>query len=135
MKKNPIEIERYIEVFDILGDAVSIQDRDYKVLYQNDVHIEIVGRHTGEYCYKAYEKRSKRCDGCPVAASFEDGSRHHAERSAPTDNGHLHVEVTSSPIRDSEGNIIAGVEIVRDVTVRKKAEMELEESEKRIELL
>ena len=126
MKENyPADIEKYIEVFSIIGDAVSIQDRDYKVLYQNDVHIGLVGTHTGEYCYKAYEKKSQRCEGCPIATTFEDGGLHNAERSAPVGDSHIHVEITSSPIRDSEGNIIAGVELVRDVSSRKHAEVEL----------
>ena len=127
MKENhPVDIEKYIEVFSIIADAVSIQDRDYKVLYQNDVHIGLVGTHTGEYCYKAYEKKSQRCEGCPIATTFEDGGLHNAERSAPVGDSHIHVEITSSPIRDSEGNIIAGVELVRDVSSRKHAEEELD---------
>jgi PAS domain S-box-containing protein len=123
---NTVDIEKHFETFDIIGDAVSIQDKDYKVLYQNDAHIGLVGRHIGEYCYKAYEKKNHRCKGCPIARTFEDGNRHKAERKAPLDNGHLHVEITSSPIKDSEGNIIAGVELVRDITSRKHAKVELE---------
>jgi PAS domain S-box-containing protein len=125
MKNNPVDIEKYIETFNMLGDAVSIQDKDYKVLYQNEAHIELIGRHIGEYCYKAYEKKNQRCKGCPIAITFEDGKRHKAERKAPLDNGHLHVEIISSPIKDSEGNIIAGVEFVRDITSRKHAQVEL----------
>lgn len=37
-----------------MGDAVSIQDRDFKVLYQNEVHKQLIGSHVGEFCYEAY---------------------------------------------------------------------------------
>jgi PAS domain S-box-containing protein len=130
-ENNPDDIKKYIEVFETLGDAISIQDREYKVLYQNDAHVEMIGRHIGEYCYKAYEKRSQRCEECPIALSFEDGGRHDAERIGHLDDGeHIHVEIISSPIRDSEGNIIAGIETVRDVTSHKHAEYELAKSER-----
>jgi hypothetical protein len=129
MKENStIDIERYAEVFDIIGHAVSIQDRDYKVLYQNDIHIGLVGNHIGEYCFKAYEKKNFRCDGCPVAVSFKNGCLHKTERTAPVGDTLLHVEITSSPIHDSEGNIIAGVELVKDITARKQAEIKLGKS-------
>ena len=37
MKENySIDLEKYIEVMENLGDPISIQDRDYKILYQND---------------------------------------------------------------------------------------------------
>ena len=77
MRENhTVDIEKYTEVFNIIGDAVSIQDKDYKILYQNDVHIRLVGNHIGEYCYRAYEKKNHRCDGCPIAVSFKDGNLH-----------------------------------------------------------
>jgi PAS domain S-box-containing protein len=64
-----------------------------------------------------------------VAVSFKDGCLHKAERTAPVGDTVLHVEITSSPIRDSEGNIIAGVELARDITARKQAEEAVRKNE------
>ena len=122
------DIKQYIKemagtgIFEAIGDGVSIQDTDFKILYQNKVHIGLVGEHGGEYCYEAYEKRGNICKGCPVAKSFKDGKIHKAERTAPKDNGTLYVDITASPLMDSTGKVIAGLEIVRDITERKKAE-------------
>jgi hypothetical protein len=69
-------------VFDAVGDGISIQDTNFKILYQNKVHINFVGKHVGEYCYNAYEKRKERCKGCPLAETFKDGEIHTKERSA-----------------------------------------------------
>lgn len=124
-KNNTVDIKRYAEIFDIIGDAVSIQDKDYKILYQNEVHIGLIGNHIGKYCYKAYENRNLRCDGCPVAVSFKDGGLHKAQRNTLIGDRAMYVEITSSPIKDSEGNIIAGVELVRDITARVEAEQNL----------
>jgi PAS domain S-box-containing protein len=105
-----------------MGDGISIQDTDYKVIYQNKVHNDWLGDHNGEYCYRAYEKHETICKGCPVKLSFKDGRIHTAERSAQTRDGLSYFEITASPLRDPAGNIIAGIEVVRNITERKKAE-------------
>lgn len=117
------------DILEAIGDGVSIQDTDFKVLYQNQVHKKLVGQHLGKYCYEAYEHREQVCDGCPVALAFKDGNTHTAERSALTDRGMLYAEITASPLRDSTGKIIAGIEIARDISERKYAQEALRESE------
>ncbi len=101
-----------------IGDGISVQDRDFKVLYQNEMHKSMIGDHLGEYCYQAYEKRDTVCEGCPVAEAFNSGTSCKTTRSAPTDQGLIHVEISASPLRDSEGTIYAGIEAVRDITKR-----------------
>ena len=59
-----------------IGDGISIQDTNYKILYQNQVHKDIVGDHLGGYCYQAYEKRDSVCEGCPVSMCYSDGNIH-----------------------------------------------------------
>lgn len=105
-----------------IGDGVSIQDTDFKIIYQNDIHKQLVGDHRGEYCYQAYEYRAAVCQECPVAMAFKDGNAHTVERTTRTDGGELHVEITASPLKDSTGKIIAGIEIARDIGERKRAE-------------
>ena len=127
MKENHLaDIQKYIDVCDSLGDAVTIIDRDFKVVYQNQININMIGLHTGEHCYQAFEKKNDICEGCPVAQTFADGGRHNTERLGQLEEGHMHVESTSSPIRDSGGNIVACIEIVRDITAQKHAKEELE---------
>jgi len=109
-----------------IGDGISIQDRDFKIIYQNQFQKDLAGDHVGEYCYKVYERREAVCEGCPVAMSFLDGNVHTSERSVPMEGGVLHVEITSSPLRDSSGNIIAGIEVVRNITARKQMEVDRE---------
>jgi PAS domain S-box-containing protein len=90
----------------------------------------MIGDHVGEYCYSAYEKKSKICKGCPLFITFKDGGIHMAVRSALTERGVSYFEITSSPIKVPTGEIIAGIEIARDVTERKKTEEALRESER-----
>ncbi len=119
-----------------MGDGISIQSRDFRVLYQNEKHKSLIGEHIGSYCYQAYEKRETVCEGCPVAKAFETGITHKTTRSVPADNGNdaLHVEITASPVRDSDGNIYAGIEAVRDITNRIKSEILITEQANLAEL-
>ena len=125
LKKAEAEKDRAEAIIAAIGDGISIQDRDYRVLYQNAVHRNMVGDHVGRFCYEAYERRDAVCEECPVALSFQDGGIHTVERTAPTGRGTIHVEITSSPLRDPSGKIIAGIEIARDITARKRSGADL----------
>jgi len=107
-----------------IGDGISIQDVQFKVLYQNQIHKDLIGDHPGEYCYRSYEKRETICEGCPVALTFLDGNIHNAERSLVTPEGRRYFEIMASPLRNARGEIIAGIEAVREITERKRAEEE-----------
>lgn len=116
-------------VIEAIGDGLSIQDMNYRLLYQNKTAREMFGNHVGEYCYEVYEKRERVCFQCPVAMSFADGNVHIVERINPAKN--LHMEITASPIKDANGRIIGGIEVARDITARKLGELALKESEER----
>ena len=111
-------------------DGISIQDMNFRILYENEAQKKMVGDHVGELCYMAYEQKEERCEGCGVAQVFKDGGTHVVERSAPTDKGLVYAEITASPLRDSKGDIIAGIEIVHNITDRKKTENRLREQQR-----
>ena len=107
---------------DAIGEGISIHDIDFRILYQNKTSREIFGNHLGEYCYKAYHGADSPDNDCPQTAAYKDGQSHLAAKRLQTDKGMLDFEILSSPLKDPEGNIIAGIEIWRDITGRKKAE-------------
>lgn len=109
-----------------IPDGISIQDRNFSVVYQNAVHRELVGDQLGKVCYEKYANLDSICPGCPVAASFADGGNHVLLKSVPGGNGGTrHIEIRSSPLRSAKGEIIAGIEAVRDITERVRLEQEL----------
>jgi len=116
-----------------IPDGISILDRNYRVLYQNQVHRDLVGDQLGKVCYEKYASRDTICPGCPVARSFEDGGNHVLVKSVPSQNGISHIEISSSPLRNAKGEIIAGIEAVRNITERKQAEEELKKHRERLE--
>lgn len=121
------------EIIDSIGDSVSILDTSFRIAYQNQAHKALVGEHLGEHCFKGIHGREDVCEDCPVQESFKDGKSHSIERKVLKRG--FSVEVSSSPIRDSDGKIIAAMEIVRNITDRKKAEEEIKESNARFHAL
>jgi PAS domain S-box-containing protein len=113
-----------------IGDGITLQDRNFRILYQNELHRELQGDHVGELCYQGYHNRDQVCEGCLLLQSFEDGQVHRRETSTTTEQGVVHMEVTASPQRDAAGAIVAGIEIVRNTTERKKLEAQLFHSQK-----
>jgi PAS domain S-box-containing protein len=131
LKKGADEKARSEAIIAAIGEGISIQDRDFKVLYQNEVHKELVGDHVGEFCYRGYQRREDVCDGCHLAMSYRDGKVHKKEQVRTTEKGTFYYEIISSPLKDSEGEVIAGIEAVRDITARKRVEEMLRDSEER----
>lgn len=124
------EKNKFESLLATLTDGITVQDRDFKILYQNKVHIEKQGLHTGEYCYQAYQHRDTICEGCLLVQSFADDKVHRQVTSATTTKGIIHLEVTASPMKDADGKIIAGIESVRDITAQIKMEDRLRHAEK-----
>jgi len=119
------EIAKAEGIISAIGDGLIILDRTLKVLYENQVFNNLMGYHAGEYCYTAYQKRRSVCDGCPSALTFKDGKVHGLLRERQIDNETRYFDITASPFRDTTGKIIASIEIIRDVTERRRAQKEI----------
>lgn len=118
-----------------IGDALGIVDTEFRIVYQNEISKTMFGDYVGQYCYKAYRQRDEVCDGCPVFIAMKDGSIQRVERIANLKNENRHLEITVSPLKDAAGNIIGGVEVVRDITDRKLSEDEIFHYSERLRLL
>lgn len=104
-------------VIDSVSDGVTVIDRDLRVVFQNDAIKNRFGDIKGQLCYEAYRKREEPCVDCLVLKVLEDGQHRKILSDTVRPNGDVAwMECASGPLKDSEGNIIGAVEIVRDVT-------------------
>jgi two-component system, NtrC family, sensor kinase len=107
------------QVLDTIPDGITIQDRDFNIIYQNTAIREAFGEHLGSKCYRVYERRTQICEGCGIRKAFETGQPTIVHRTAITANSmESHWEIACFPLFDDEGNMFAGVEVGRDVTGR-----------------
>ncbi len=113
-------------VLSAIGDGISIQSTDFKILYQNQAHKTMTGGdRLGQACYQVYWEADENCPGCPLAEAFKDGEIHTLEKTLFRDGEVRFLEIKASPLRDATGKIIAGIESVRDITARKNVEEKL----------
>ncbi len=116
------------QILNNLTDGITVQDTNFKIIYQNKIMADTFGKQVGEYCYQVYEKRNKICEGCGIQRAFLTGEKNMTIRVAKGINKESsYWENSCFPLFDDRGNIMAGVEVCRDVTDRVTLEEEVKE--------
>jgi diguanylate cyclase (GGDEF)-like protein/PAS domain S-box-containing protein len=110
------------EIIASVGDGLTVHDKDFRIIYQNQVMKDIFGDCIGKICYEAYNQLRDVCAECPVATCFSSGEVHTVERIVTIAEESFVFETCASPIRNKDGIIVAAVEVVRNATERKEAE-------------
>lgn len=114
-------------IMDAIGDLVSIQDLNMRIVYQNKAMKRVMGVHEGEHCYKIYEKRDEICEGCPIIKALKTGEVTKALRVGILPDGTSNrFENVAAVLRNKKGKTVAGVEVCRDVEEKEKALEDLE---------
>lgn len=126
--------ERYRSVVDNIGIGVSLISPRMEILTLNDQmkkwfpDIDISQK---PICYRVFYKpgQDKTCSYCPICKTLKDGQVHEATTDGPTDSGRDY-RIVSSPIKGEDGKILAAIELVEDITERKRMERQLLKSER-----
>ena len=116
-----------------------------RLVYQNELSVEILGRQVGEVASLAdYQRwRFYRLDGAPLptteyplARAVLRGENVIGEQLSirREDGSHAYVSVNASPIRDLSGETVSGVAALSDITQSMAAAKALSESEERLNL-
>ncbi len=122
----------YQALFENVPCLITVQNRDFKLINFNREFYTKYNPSPGDYCYQAYKGRKAKCDNCPVEKTFADGESHYSEELGRGRDGTMeHWIVRTSPVRDTQGNIVAAMEINLDITQRKILEQRAEASEKK----
>ena len=124
--------EEYRNLFEHAPCYITVQDQDFKLLRYNREFAEKFEPKPGEYCFQAYKGRSERCEICPVVETFEDGQPRTSEETGTNKDGTRSFwMVRTSPITNSEGKVVAAMEMSLDVTKMKFLENEVRKSEEK----
>jgi len=121
-------------LLDAVADGIVVIGTDYKVLRTNRVLEEAYGNRTGQSCYETFFCKTEPCDLCPSRQVFETGKPAQLLRkgSGETSNNGTErerwLETIATPLFGERGEIVASIEVIRDITERKSAEERLAQS-------
>jgi histidine kinase len=124
--------DEYQNLFERVPCLITVQDRNYRLLRFNREFYRRFAPEPGDFCYHAYKGRSEKCVSCPVDNTFADGRSHQTEESGVDKDGSpKHWLVRTSPIKNTNGEIVAAMEISLDISQRRQLEVDLQQSEKK----
>ena len=124
------QYDEYQRLFDQVPCAITVQDKNFKVLRSNRLFRERFHPKLGDHCYTAYKGRQTKCPNCAVEKTLLTGLAHCSEESTVAPDGsRLHWLVHTSPVLDTAGNAVAVMEMTQDITQRKNLEERLRCSE------
>jgi len=105
------------------GIGVDIVSVDYEVLAQNQVLREKFGEPAGKCCYEYYMGLTEPCDFCPMQKAIINNRVESVELKAGDGRNY---EFLSAPFANPDGTVDKAIEIVLDITERKRSEAERE---------
>jgi len=112
------ERDKFRGMLSAISDGVDIINKNYIIEFQNKLLREYYGDRVGEKCYAAYMGSEEPCNFCCIQEAIGSGNPRRIELVAP--NG-KNYELSSSPFTDVDGEVKV-IELVRDITERKRAE-------------
>jgi len=133
--------DSYSRIIDTLHDGLYCVDRQRRIVYWNRAAelmsgftaAEVIGTSCANDVLTHVDAAGHSlCQGmCPLAATMEDGKSREAEVYMHHKSGHrIPVLVRVSPLCDSAGNVIGGVELFTDISNRDAHELRIKELEK-----
>ena len=127
--------EEWERTFNAVSDAIFIITTDQVVLKGNKAFFEMLGAGpedvVGKKCYAAINKFNKPLHSCLLKDTKLD-SRPHTEEVEVSETG-LFLLISTSPIFDDKGKLVAAVHVARDITERKRIEKDLQEAKEKLE--
>ncbi len=134
------ESQKFIRnILDSVGEGFLVIDRDYKVISVNRAFCEMVNlpeeQTKGRLCHELLRGAFQPCfesgRECPVRGTFETGKPYSVVHSYDAGGGNLsHIELRSFPITDDAGGVVSVIEIINDITEKRRIEEQLNQTQK-----
>jgi len=104
------------------GIGIDIVSNSYDVLYQNQVLLNRFGEIIGTKCFKSYLGENDPCQSCPMIKALKSKE---VERLELEGKDGRYYEIISAPLYNPDGSIDKAIEVIIDMTDRKKAKAAL----------
>jgi PAS domain S-box-containing protein len=119
-------MDTLVTLIDRISSPVYIIDKEFNILYANDVTAEVIGLPKkeiyGTKCYQHFKTPHCQTNDCACGRAMRDNKLTSAETQAHPRGLNLEIAYTGSPMRDSQGNVVGAFEVITDQTAVKAAE-------------
>ncbi|MFC2023028.1 GAF domain-containing protein [Chloroflexota bacterium] len=121
------------DIVDSIEDELLVVDCDYRVRFANSALRSRFQKQAespvGKLCYQALHDRDKPCSvplwDCPVIKVVQNGNAVTIIHPDQTPGANRYLKITASPVHDHNGNVVAVVELRRDVTAERALESQI----------
>jgi len=118
--------ERLAQLFEEVPCFITVQGPDRVIQHANRKFRETFGDPVGEKCFKMYKHREEQCLVCPMQQTFDTGEiREHEEILFTKTGEKLNGLCTTAPLRDSDGEVEAVIEMCFDITQIRELQSQL----------
>ncbi|WMW21032.1 methyl-accepting chemotaxis protein [Methanolobus mangrovi] len=109
-----------VELLNRIPAPVMAVDMDFNVSFINPAGATAAGKAVetciGAKCYELFDTPHCNTENCRVARAMKTGNVSSADTIARLPSGELPIRYTATPLRDSSGEIIGGLEYIMDMT-------------------
>ncbi len=127
------EKNKFEAVTQNISAGLMLVNKDYKVTWINPHAKQLFGNIEGKTCYEAIQGSHSVCPGCGVKKIFDGANIDKHETTVKSHGDTRRFEVTSTPMKNQEGNVVAVLELAVDITKIKRMQSELSKYSEKLE--
>ena len=127
--------ERYRSLVENIDLGVTLIDSAHKIIMTNGAQGRLFGKPVAEFvgreCFREFEKRETICPHCPGVQAMSTGQPAEVETQGIRDDGtSVDVRIQAFPTLGQDGTATGFIEVVEDITEKKKLEAQLRQAHK-----
>ena len=109
-----------VDYLNNIPTPIMVVDKDFNITYMNPAGAQAVGRTPeaciGQKCFNLFNTGHCNTPDCQVAKAMQQNGVFTNDTVARLPSGELPIRYTGAPIKDENGNVVAGLEYVLDIS-------------------
>ena len=116
-----------------ISAGLMLVNKEYKIIWSNNFAQKWFGQTEDKKCFSVLHCKNAICENCGVQKIFDGKSLDVCTSSIDVNGEAKILEITTTPMKDSEGNVVAALELAMDVTEVRKMQSQLSKYSQQLE--